>query len=129
MSIFKKTKADEVAERLINKVAAPVAAVLLLGWVAVIFTTPATPEELEQSARSSYLTQCERWGINFEVHELGGESKYKERSLLARWEAEKMQARNPALTAEMCDVAFEGGLIEGRRRVSAGKVDLRHPYK
>ncbi|APU00726.1 hypothetical protein [Aeromonas phage Asp37] len=125
MSIFKKTKAEEVAERVIGKVAAPVAAVLLLGWVAVIFTTPATPEELEQSARSSYLTQCERWGINFEAHELGGESKYKDRSLLARWEAEKMQARNPALTSEMCEAAFEAGVVEGRRRVDAGKVAMR----
>ncbi|APU00390.1 hypothetical protein [Aeromonas phage 3] len=125
MSIFKKTKADEVAERVINKVAAPLVVAALVGWAVVSCATPATPEELAESARSSYLTQCERWGINFEAHELGGESKYKDRSLLARWEAEKMQSRNPTLTSEMCEAAFEAGVVEGRRRVDAGKVAMR----
>ncbi|QIZ02606.1 hypothetical protein AhyVDH1_001 [Aeromonas phage AhyVDH1] len=86
--------------------------------------TNQTPEEARANLERDYLESCRVWGVNFQAHEMGGAQKYKDRSLLALYDAQKKVARTPDLEALDCNGAFEEGVIEGRRRVSAGQIEM-----
>lgn len=83
-----------------------------------------TQEELAASVKSDYLRNCERWGINFQISELGGERKYKDRSLLHYYLADDLKKANPWLDYDECKRRFNFGEAEGRRRVSSGQVEI-----
>lgn len=98
--------------------------VIALALASLAGCSQPTPEEARASLEAKYLESCTRWGTNFQIHEMGGEQKYKDRSLLAMYDAQKLVTRTPDLEGLDCDGAFVKGILEGKRRVLAGKVDM-----